>query len=1118
MVAKRLPLSAATLTMMFTASVPAWAETVSGRVLGPDGKPIAGATITLPRYDDTAQGVTAAVTDDRGVFRLEIPGKGPTGDNAAPMYVLIAYAPGFALKEVRVTVGGTTEVRLDPEGTVKGRVLAGGKPVAGARVRLRTVIKGERFPDMQFIAVPDGLLDRLTTKTGADGSYSLSGIPRDFKALVELDDPRFVRLSVQAPLNGQPEASAPVLDARPAGVVQGRALLPDGKPAVGMRVFAQAHSAGNGYANAVTNAEGRYVLAGLPSGIYNIMADAPTKEVIAAAVEGVTVTEGKTLDAGDMRLTGGALVEGRAVDANTGQPLANVYIGSYGPHRPRSSGAIIGTSTDAEGKYRLRVAPGESYLYVSGIAPGYVRDDKANTTLKLASGETKTLDFRLKKGVTLNGRVTDEAGKGVGGLNLRVQVRYEDAYAVTKEDGSFTVSGLCPEDATLTLTSEEWDLEGPTKIPLPAEQPVSVRVKRSNRVALTGRAVDTSGAPIAGVAIKAQVQVQLGGGLSTTADKTATTDANGQFRIPGLKPDDKAALFASRDGYRFLRGGEIGAAENGMRPATDLILAALNRTLQGQVLGTDGKPVVGATVVSADGLGSSAVTDRAGQFSLSGLPAGETGVITAAGSAFARADLKNGESSTVLSLVPMPLPTKPDVARASEMLEELYRETATANYNGRASLVFDLVPYDLERALRLAADGKPTIPDDRARAILVNLSLRDPARAVAFGVPRLGMFNDAYMRRAFYVDMGRAYVRLGRTVEVGDMYKRLAADVAESGALKPDVTANWERIYALTFLTTLGALSRVPETESLAQRTLAMARKLMGDKDYEEQGFGAAVIGGIAEGDPLLAEKIALTLPEKARPQAFREAIEKTAVYSPTGARNMLRRMADGGANKEGFEGREYGRAAVRTVEALVPKDPEGAIAIARGVADKKWRGLALATVARHLPTPEKRTALYREAFDLTLASGEYNFVTPAARIAGMAAKSDPALAKTLFERMYELKPGGGDNPNMDAVAALGFYSARILPARARLLLETSFAAGVTGSYARQHGGYYLAKLATAMAALDPERALEMANQLPGTGNERARRYDTRRDIARFLLDPTGMEINEEGRFELRRD
>jgi hypothetical protein len=72
----------------------------------------------------------------------------------------------------------------------------------------------------------------------------------------------------------------------------------------------------------------------------------------------------------------------------------------------------------------------------------------------------------------------------------------------------------------------------------------------------------------------------------------------------------------------------------------------------------------------------------------------------------------------------------------------------------------------------------------------------------------------------------------------------------------------------------------------------------------------------------------------------------------------------------------------------------------------------------------------------------------------------------------------------------------------------------VTGSYARQYGPYYVAKLAVAMAALDPDRALEMANQLPSgirTGDSDSRhRYDVRRDIARFLLDPLGRDLNDD--------
>jgi hypothetical protein len=126
------------------------------------------------------------------------------------------------------------------------------------------------------------------------------------------------------------------------------------------------------------------------------MIDEPTGAWVAAAIEGVDVTSLSDTAVPDLILTHGATVEGQVFDEVTGDPLAGVSIGSYGPHRPRSSAAIIGTRTDANGHYRLRVAPGKSYVYVSGPPPGYGSPGSAiGSDIEVLPGQTETLDFTV---------------------------------------------------------------------------------------------------------------------------------------------------------------------------------------------------------------------------------------------------------------------------------------------------------------------------------------------------------------------------------------------------------------------------------------------------------------------------------------------------------------------------------------------------------------------------------------------------------------------------------------------------------------------------------------------------------------------------------------------------
>jgi protocatechuate 3,4-dioxygenase beta subunit len=153
-------------------------------------------------------------------------------------------------------------------------------------------------------------------------------------------------------------------------------------------------------------------------------------------------------------------------DKDTKEPLAGVTIRSYArATRPGIFGRVhvVRTRSDAEGRYRLTGMPkGEGYKIVAipGIGRPYVathRDVPDGPGLGPV-----TVDFELKRGVWIEGKITDGAtGKPVPGSveyfslesnpNLRdypgfdstVLMFDKDAPCVaTKEDGSYRVVGL----------------------------------------------------------------------------------------------------------------------------------------------------------------------------------------------------------------------------------------------------------------------------------------------------------------------------------------------------------------------------------------------------------------------------------------------------------------------------------------------------------------------------------------------------------------------------------------------------------------------------------------------------------------------------------------------------
>jgi hypothetical protein len=329
-------------------------------------------------------------TDEQGRFQVQV--------EASPWQETVAWA---CVRAPRLAVGGDVlrrgenYIRLGFPKRIGGTVTdTFGHPVARTKVALSGVDQGQP----RGFLLMGAIAEEFTAVTDAKGHWTMADVPPSGAAVLITRDPRFLGDQTPVDLGKSPNDSI-ALVALPGMSIAGRVVYDNGTPAEGVGVFAQAQDqelersgpAGS-YAYDVTGQDGRYRLPGLPDGVYNLMVDDPSGEWIAAAREGVTVTTPMSSSLPDLVLTHGAVIEGQVFDTVSGQPLAGVSVGSYGPHRPRSSAAIVGGRADVNGRYRIRVAPGESYVYVSGPPPGHANP---GNTVQIAEGETATLDFAV---------------------------------------------------------------------------------------------------------------------------------------------------------------------------------------------------------------------------------------------------------------------------------------------------------------------------------------------------------------------------------------------------------------------------------------------------------------------------------------------------------------------------------------------------------------------------------------------------------------------------------------------------------------------------------------------------------------------------------------------------
>ncbi len=150
-----------------------------------------------------------------------------------------------------------------------------------------------------------------------------------------------------------------------------------------------------------TQPDGTYTLyVGADLGYYVYVAAAdimasnpPDTGLVAVAAESVPSARGVTVHVSDLILIPGGFITGTVTD-EAGKPVPGVSVASAGPisepHRPVSSLVL----TDAQGRYRLRVAPGQSRPYMADIR---YKDCglELGTTVTVAEGETKSVNFQV---------------------------------------------------------------------------------------------------------------------------------------------------------------------------------------------------------------------------------------------------------------------------------------------------------------------------------------------------------------------------------------------------------------------------------------------------------------------------------------------------------------------------------------------------------------------------------------------------------------------------------------------------------------------------------------------------------------------------------------------------
>ncbi|MCZ6574429.1 MAG: carboxypeptidase regulatory-like domain-containing protein [Planctomycetota bacterium] len=608
------------------------ALTVRGKVVGPDGGPVAAAVVFAHRPGeeldlDKARGPKAVTADD-GSFELG-------GLRPSRKWAVSAFATGLRSRESTLE-SSPQHVMLEMVRTavLGGRVLdESDQPVEGRPVRLvrpnASVLTGRngRFR-------LEGLLPGTYGVALIEGSDIGEPVMRDLRAGEVVDD-----LVLRSP--GRVAFS---------GVVADEA----GRPLPGIQVTVQSTNASYGShgvfygdwgTTRLTDAFGAFRLFGLHGGDLDYrfeLNQIPVEGTWKAPRDGMRLVYAREQH---------KLIEGRLVDSEGRDvPSARLYVYLFARNEEVYSGfEHVGyKTTDAhQGKFRLQAPLNTSALTVT-IYRAY---DEAGRDLGIHEFKVEKLELpdgpvtlTLPAAMHFRGRVVDVQGRGVEGVTVEIAYlvghghrresriengKFEWPYSAdrsgrTDVEGRFEIQRMRKEPfyvRTLGHPDHAWT-EPLRVLDSSLEEEIIVKPAGSIR----GRVFGPDKEPIEGVRV-------------SLADKsygdapTATTDVDGRFRI--------GSLVGGAVTLNVLPGGEYGAERSrpylwrkleGVRVGTEDLQVRLERggRIEGELVRPDGKPVmeglvwvrrVGQEERYGDYLRSAAHLDP-GRFSIGPLPMG----------------------------------------------------------------------------------------------------------------------------------------------------------------------------------------------------------------------------------------------------------------------------------------------------------------------------------------------------------------------------------------------------------------------------------------------------------------------------------------------------------------
>jgi RNA polymerase sigma factor (sigma-70 family) len=625
----------------------------AGRVLGPDGRPAAGAKLYMTQgmaylwRPSPSSSWTTSGPDGRFAF------KAPRAKFGEWYTVVAATAPGFGAGWVEVPAAGPRDnltVRLaKDDGPITGQIVdLEGKPIAGATLTVLQInaAPGEDLgPWLEAVKARKGVslaleqeyLKRHTiavtpqVTTDGEGRFRLTGMGRNRLVRAQLDGPTIATQQLCILTRPGPTIEVPHVDAwqmprgwrmvdtyygarfrhvaaptKPiVGVIRDRDTK---KPLAGVTIqsytLATTPLLDHGMILFTTDAQGRYRMTGMPKGQGNrILAVPGDDQPYLATVSDVADTPGLDPVTVDFALKRGVWIEGRITDKVTGKPVPGhlEYYALDGNPNLRDHEGFAGhhaVAAKEDGSYRIvgLAGPGlvavyrnrhyltaperddeygaqKTSLVTAPIQISFTSNYCALARVNAARGvDVVKRDVTLDPGWTFTAMLLGPDGKPLTGAVPCFGPWWQDPDG-TRTD-AFTVRGFNPRRPSDVFFLHVG--KGLVGVPQPPKENCgSVTVRMGPGAVVTGRLVDATGRPRAGVDLTVWSQTKMEPGWSRYYADSIQTDRDGRFRIGALLSGHEYRLYHRQEeldvggGLRLGQTKDLGDVK--MRGATRLM-------------------------------------------------------------------------------------------------------------------------------------------------------------------------------------------------------------------------------------------------------------------------------------------------------------------------------------------------------------------------------------------------------------------------------------------------------------------------------------------------------------------------------------------------------------------